>query len=542
MSSHTSGIQFDADGENIRGLSRFGFTALCELDCSVGEVCDSVFRLDGNPIEVKFRVRSKNDGQASCTFVDLSIDAQEKLARYLDAKARVNVGNDDLMNRSYDELAAGITSSAQSSETGEPAKAQTYVKSLAMLVMLLVFVGLALVAVLFMRSRSSLSVANSSLVGNYVPVHARIEGEITEVNCAEGDYVEKGDVLFRLNSPALRLELEDCKSELATAGSKVVALETQLTSCDKKIAVARKKLDIDVLVAEAELEAISMQVQASQKIVQDLAPHVQRAIAQLEFNVANNELLALLAQEAAAKSEVKLKKFARDASQDNILVLGDRLDDEYAKLQAELDIAKAERQHLQRKIGMLADHESQLEILAPRDGFVFAVYRQRGEFVRTADETVAISYPGETWASGMVSVGQASRVRPGQPVLVTVPSLGKKLEGVVSAVGHRAMYAKGNYSAEFRGTTATDVPVKVHIADLPQGIPSGMRLEMTVSTGFGLQWLDDLTGFEIKEVYAKRPESKKVLEQPALATVKPIKGSGLKSDGVQAATTKVGFE
>jgi len=369
------------------------------------------------------------------------------------------------------------------------------------------------------------------------------EGEILEVNCAEGDFVRKGDLLYRLNSPALRIELEDCKSELTSADAKVVALERQLKGYDKKVEVAKRKLDIDLLVAKAEFEAISKQVEASEKIVHELAPHVRRSIAQLEFNVANNEHLALKAQQASAESEVKLKEFARDASKDNILIIGERMDDEFGRLQAELDIAMAEKEHLQRKALILADQESQLEIRAPRDGFVFAVYRQCGEFVKTADETVALSYPGETWASGMVTANQASRVRPGQPVSVAVPSLGKRLKGVVSAVGHRAMYAKGNYSAEFRGTTATDVPVKVHIADLPQGIPSGMRLEMTVNTGFGLPWLDKLTGFEIEDFYARQPDAEQRLEEPGLATGEAEENSerGAGKDKPAIATTKVGL-
>ena len=117
-------------------------------------------------------------------------------------------------------------------------------------------------------------------------------------------------------------------------------------------------------------------------------------------------------------------------------------------------------------------------------------YRQVGEYVKIADQTIALSFEGKVWAAGQVSASQSRRVRPGQPVTITAPSLGKTFEGVVSAVGHRAMHSPGHYTADFRGETATDVPIKVIIQDLPEDVPSGIRLEMAINIGFGVDWLD----------------------------------------------------
>ena len=83
--------------------------------------------------------------------------------------------------------------------------------------------------------------------------------------------------------------------------------------------------------------------------------------------------------------------------------------------------------------------------------------------------------------------------------------MGKKFDGVVSAVGHRALYSAGRYSADFRGETATDVPVKVIIQDLPDNVPSGTRLEMTINTGFGVEWLDRSMGYSLRSVVTGKP-------------------------------------
>ena len=133
-------------------------------------------------------------------------------------------------------------------------------------------------------------------------------------------------------------------------------------------------------------------------------------------------------------------------------------------------------------------------------------YRQQGQFVKVADELIGLSHPGETWAAGQVTASQASRVLPGQPVKIRIPAMKLSIDGTVMSVGHRAMYSKGNYNAEFRGTTATDVPIKVHIQDLPENIPSGLRLNMAISTGFGLKWLDDAMGYELRPIGSPRSD------------------------------------
>jgi len=72
------------------------------------------------------------------------------------------------------------------------------------------------------------------------------------------------------------------------------------------------------------------------------------------------------------------------------------------------------------------------------------------------------------------------------------------------------MYSKGHYTAEFRGAAGTDVPVKVFIADLPENIPSGLRLNMAINTGFGIEWLDESMGYELKQWGATERSAKKV--------------------------------
>ncbi|MDB2687214.1 efflux RND transporter periplasmic adaptor subunit [Mariniblastus sp.] len=367
-------------------------------------------------------------------------------------------------------------------------------------------IGLLVLAIYFLRARSSLSIGNSALVGNHLPVNVKVEGEIVEMLVAEGDTVKEGDVLMRLNNPTMQVAKSQLTSQLETAKVKIKTLKKQLKNSEKRVAIAGEKLALDLLVAESEKEAAANFLEAAKINFDRMKPAVDSgAITTLEFEVVRQELLAAEANKMATENAVKQIEFAQASIKDNILIMGDRFDDENGRLTAELEIAEAEHREAQSALAAVSDQFANLNVTAPRDGTVYVVYRHVGEFVKMADETVGISFKGKVWAAGQVTASQSRRVRPGQPVTVSAPSLGKKFEGVVSAVGHRAMYSQGHYTADFRGETATDVPVKVVIQDLPKDVPSGIRLEMAINTGFGVDWLDRTLGYSLRSVSDGQP-------------------------------------
>ena len=387
--------------------------------------------------------------------------------------------------------------------------AKTGIRSLAMLLMMFALVGLVITAFYFLRSRSTLSVGNSALVGNYLPVNVKAEGEIIELLVSEGDVVKKGDLLMRLKNPAMQIEFEQCTAKLATAKSKVAALRKQLKNTEKRIAIAGKKMALDLVVAKSEMESATKFHEVAKINFERLRPALRSgAITESEFEVVHQQLLAAEANKITTQNAAKQIEFAQESMKDNVLILGDRFDDEIGRLTAELEIAEAEQKEMQMALKVANEQFENLNVKAPRDGIVYVTYRQIGEYVKVADQTIGLSFEGKVWAAGQVSANQSRRVRPGQPVTVKAPSLGKSFEGVVSAVGHRAMHSPGHYTADFRGETATDVPIKVIIQDLPEDVPSGIRLEMAINIGFGVDWLDRATGYSLRSISDGQPIEK----------------------------------
>lgn len=486
----------------ISEISEFGFVAPIELP--EGETqSQGVLILGDIQLPVNFRVRKMIGDQSSCSFANLSIASSEKLRKVLKDRQRISSGNEELEARSYDELASGKISSQSSSVAASDADSgqKGYVKSFAMLMMLLAMVGLIILAGFFLRSRSSLAVTNAALVGNWMPINSKVEGEITEVLVAEGDHVRRGDLLLRLSNPEITQENSQLAAQQQTAQSKVKTLRKQKEAFKSKLAYASNKLELDRKVAMSEFEASRRACKSAQAALERLKPFLASgAVTQLEIDEVQNKFFEEESIMIAKENLVRQIDFSKEAAKSNILIIGDRIDDELGRIEADLEIAEAELREISQVLDLNRKNESALNVVAPRDGVVFVKYCQQGQFVKLADELMGLSHPGETWAAGQVSAGQASRVLPGQPVKIRIPSMKLTIDGTVMSVGHRAMYAKGNYNAEFRGTTATDVPIKVHIQSLPKDIPSGLRLQMAIGTGFGLEWLDDAMGYELRKI------------------------------------------
>lgn len=495
-------LELDGSTYDLHDLSAFEFTTARTLDSTEG-IQHGVLVFGNSRMDIEFRVRKNSDGRSICSFANFPIRSKEAIEKYLD-KIQVVEGVDSLGERSYDELAQGLDSEqpAQTTAVAAAAPRTWQFKSLAMIIMVFLMLGLTVLAIIFMRSRSSLSVSNAALVGNYLPVNAKMEGEIADVLVIEGQQVLKGDLLMRLKNPEIESTRIQARAARDSAKLKVKALQTQLDNYQRKLLIADKKFALDMEVAKSEMVVADKTRQANRARVELMKPFLDSgSVTQLEYDEALEKMLASEAMVITAENKVRQVQFSLEAASNGILILGDRVDDEAGRITTELDIAKAELQELQVVFNETESQVKQLDIVAPRDGQVYSTYRQPGEFLRIADEALAISFPGKTWVAGHLTPSQANRVRPGQPVRVSFPSMDMELEGVVMGVGHRSMYSKGFYNADFRGTTATDVPIKVRIDDLPQEVPSGMRVELAVSTGFGVEWLDDYIGFELKPLF-----------------------------------------
>ncbi|MCX9146743.1 HlyD family secretion protein [Erythrobacter sp. WG] len=119
--------------------------------------------------------------------------------------------------------------------------------------MLIVPVGLAIGALLYWQSiAGKVSTDSAYLKQDIVSVSAEVGGAITGVLVKDGDVVQAGQLLFRIDPEPFRLQINEANAAIASAQANVIALSnaSQLTGTDIEAASS------DVAFAEARFERV----------------------------------------------------------------------------------------------------------------------------------------------------------------------------------------------------------------------------------------------------------------------------------------------
>ena len=192
-------------------------------ESQAAEIQDGEIAFDDETIPMRFRVRGKTGPTVRCGFYDLPIKRREQI---LALRQRVlKPVSDELQTLSYDDLAEGNTDTVPA-KAAAPTNSSTLKKAAAA-----VLLGLAMFAIVgwivfVVRSRSTVSVANSVMVGNYHAVNTPYEGQVVDVMVSVGDIVEEGQVLATISNSQAADELPIIEAKLRRAETRTCRLST----------------------------------------------------------------------------------------------------------------------------------------------------------------------------------------------------------------------------------------------------------------------------------------------------------------------------
>ncbi|QDT10567.1 HlyD family secretion protein [Planctomycetes bacterium K23_9] len=479
---------FDSEQSQVTDLNEFTFvTQSARLrdryqPDGTPETYDGTIQGDGQSFPIQFRVRSQDGDSLRCGFFDLPIKQRESILALRDRIQ--SEGSDELHSLSYDELAGGNTTKAtkaQKTKTADGSKsASTLKKAIAMSLMVLAMAAIVGWIFIVVQTRSTVSVSNSVLVGNYQPVNTPFQGKLLDVLVSVGDRVTEGQVVALVGKEDLEHELHMLDAQLVRTRSELSAYQQQADRIAGLMKFAMEKADRDLTVAKAELTGGQAEYDAAKAQVDRLAPLVARGNIGV-FEVEEAKALAARAKAAIARQNALIETFqlSKSAAQKSVLVGVNGVSDPLSEVLTKIELAKAAINEASSIRNSLAVKNKPIELFAPQDGTVYAIYRRKGEYLKIADEAIAVSLDQTGWATGHVSPGLAAQVRPGQPVEIDIPSMGITTNGKVAGIGHRSVYGRGGYNAEFRGGPL-EVPIRVELDPSNEKIPSGLRLNMTV--------------------------------------------------------------
>ncbi len=319
---------------------------------------------------------------------------------------------------------------------------------------------------------------DARIKANMVTLASRVDGVILEIAVEEGDGVEKGQVLARLDDriPALRVrgleaELAGLEAErrrlLAERG--VVDVQTSTKMRTRESDVRASKAGRSVLLADLDLarsELRRAQALYERRVVSKHALDQARAkVGRLEADLRKVDAETQAARAQMAEAEADRQRL--DIVDSELAVLDHRT----AKLLAELE---------QQRV----DADDRL-LRAPSDGLVDRIFVEQGEFVNDGQRMLLLHDPRELWIEANIKETELSRLRIGQPVSISVDAYpDTEFVGAVERIGSTttanfALLPTPNPSGNFTKITQR-VPVRIGLDGNGKTLLPGMMVEVNI--------------------------------------------------------------
>jgi HlyD family secretion protein len=275
----------------------------------------------------------------------------------------------------------------------------------------------------------------------------RVAGRLAEVAKDEGDVVNPGDILARLDDGPFRSELDEAEGRVESAQAHLALL--QAGNRPQEIAQAKAVV--------REREVTFANAQTVYKRQEELLE--TRAVSQQERDDAEARF---------REAEARLKSAREQLS---VLEAGFRVE-EIAQARAELARAEAARSTAEIRV-------QDTILKAPSAGVVITRAQEPGAIVQASTTVLTVSMKEPVWVRAYISEPDLGRIHPGMDVLVyTDTAPGKPYPGKIGYISPRAEFTPKNVeTSELRTSLVYRVRVVVEKPDeaLRQGMPVSVR-------------------------------------------------------------------
>ena len=297
-----------------------------------------------------------------------------------------------------------------------------------------------------------------------VRVAAEVGGRILELRLAEGDRVNRGEVVAKLDTRDTELQLQRGRADRATAVAQLRLLEAGSRMEDIRQAEAQ------VDAAEAEVTAIEADLKAAQL-------DLDRFDALLKANAGSQK------QRDDAKARVDVTRERQRGATERVRAAREVV----ARLKQgsrpeEIEAARTRVAAADAQIAVLDKALADAQVVAPVSGVVTQKLVDAGEIVMRGTPLVIVTDLDNAWANVFVPEPMVPRVKLGQSATVVTDAGGEGLSGKVTFVSPKAEFTPRNVqTAEERSKLVYRIKVSV---DNRAGI---LKPGMPVDAELGLQ-------------------------------------------------------
>jgi membrane fusion protein (multidrug efflux system) len=291
---------------------------------------------------------------------------------------------------------------------------------------------------------------------------AKVAGYVSSIDVPDNSFVRAGDIVARIDDGDYRLALEAARGKVETQRATVARIGEQIPAAQAQVEQARAQL-------------VSAQAAAT-RADSELARQV--ALAQRDF-ASRQTLEQATANRDQAAAAVQAAHAAIDAAVANVAVL-----------HAQQQEAERTLEELKTAEAKAARDLSFTIVRAPIDGVIGNRAIKVGDFVQTGTRVAAIVPLDDVYIDANFKETQLARLRPGQPVEVSVDALpDRDFKGTVASVSPASgsvfsLLPPDNATGNFTKIVQR-LPVRIHLPDAVTAqrlLRPGMSVVVSVNT------------------------------------------------------------
>jgi membrane fusion protein, multidrug efflux system len=247
--------------------------------------------------------------------------------------------------------------------------------------------------------------ANNSTLG------ARVSGHVAAILPRDNSIVRAGDVIFRIDDGDYRIAVDGARSKIATQQATIDRIGRQVTALESAAEQAKAQLaSADAALKRAGLDFDRQQTLSTKGFASRAA---------FEVSEAGRD------QSVAA---VKSAQAAYDAARDNVEVT-----------KAQQAEARAQLAELQTQLAKAERDLAFTSVRAPVDGTFSNRLVNAGDFIQAGQRLANVVPLNDVFIDANYKETQLKRIRPGQPVKISVDAYGhRKFAGIVDSISPAA--------------------------------------------------------------------------------------------------------
>ena len=338
---------------------------------------------------------------------------------------------------------------------------------------ILLIVGIVIVAVVIWKIffaapnlPASIIALSGRIEGDDSAVAPKTSGKILEVTVREGDTVNAGQVIARLDDAQVRAREDSARAALTDAQAKMQGARDQIAVLQQQlhqnqVETGQSTMDAEGRVRQAQADLTAAEADlVQQQAALRLAEFNRDAYGRLTKTGAASQLQGLqaevqadqqAAQVAAAQRRVESSRGALTTAQANLdnpkikVAQTSSTEAQMAQQQSTIAGAKAETAQAEAQLAEAQADRADLTVLAPFSGTVLTRAAEPGEVVQAGTAIVTLLDLSKVYLRGFIPEGQIGKVKIGQPAHIFLDSNSNQaLDGYLLRIDPQATFTPEN--------------------------------------------------------------------------------------------------